>query len=65
MGAQAAMVEAGNNIVMLFVIPKRFRRKDYADTTIGIYDKFIMSTSSAGILPPLSAMIAIIRSKSN
>ena len=45
MGAKAAMVEAGNNIVSCSS-SRKFRRNDYADTTIGVYDKFIVDVVS-------------------
>jgi hypothetical protein len=63
MGAQAAMIEARNIVDAVGHPETAFRHKDYADTTIGIYDNFIVGLS-ARILPPLSVMIAIIRSRS-
>jgi hypothetical protein len=51
MGAQAAMIEAGN--IVVGHPETAFRHKDYADTTIGIYDNFTVGLS-ARILPPLS-----------
>ena len=52
MGAQAAMIEADNIIDAVCHPESAFRHKAYADTTIGIYDNFIVDLS-ARVLPAL------------
>jgi hypothetical protein len=53
MGTQAAMIEAGNIVDAVHRPETVFRHKDYADTTIGIYDKFIVGLPARILLRSL------------